>query len=294
MIRLGGFIITYNRPEVLLKTIEKVFSQTFPPEMLWIIDNSPGKETQIVIESLKDAKLRYHRMGYNSGPAGGAGKGLELCGREKLDWIYWGDDNDPPFRTDCFERLLAIRDFNPFVGVLGTVGHFFDRKKGVIKRVQTRLLDKKDIVEVDYVAGGMCMLVSGNVARDGIAPDPGLFFGFEELDFCLKVKRKGYSILVDSGLFRKTRELKGRLEFEPAFYKKKTNLTREYYSLRNLLFISDSLNLKKMKYNVTFKWLVKSLFGFKYGLAYGGENFIKIYLGFYHYLLGKNGEQLKL
>jgi len=151
--------------------------------MLWIIDNSEGLETDHEIASLLDSRLKYYRIGHNAGPAGGAAKGLELCAAEGLDWIYWGDDNDPPFRWIAFERLLAIRTENPFVGVLGTVGQFFDRKKGVIKRVQSRLLERKDVIEVDYVAGGMCMLVSGEVAREKIAPDVSLFFGFEELDF---------------------------------------------------------------------------------------------------------------
>ncbi|MDG1277530.1 MAG: glycosyltransferase [Algoriphagus sp.] len=292
--RFGGFIITYQRPEILQKTIEETFKQTFPPEFLWIIDNSEDLATDHLIASIQDPRLRYYRMGYNAGPAGAAAKGLELCSKEALDWIYWGDDNDPPFRLDCFERLLSIRDLNPFAGVLGSVGQFFDRKKGVIKRVQTRLLEKKDVIEVDYVAGGMCMLVSGNVAREGIAPDPDLFFGFEELDFCLKASRKGYSIVVDCKLFLEARAATGRLEFERPVYQKKQNLSREYYSLRNLLMISDSLTLPAMKHQLIKKWFVKSLYGFRYGPKYGIKNFSLIMLAFWHYFKGINGKTVEL
>lgn len=294
MIRFGGFIITYNRTEVLKETIEKIFSQTFPPEHLWIIDNSQGEQTKEMIDEKNDNRLTYFSMGYNSGPAGAAVKGLELCGKAGLDWIYWGDDNDPPFAPDCFERLLAIRNMNPFCGVLGAVGQFFDRKKGVIKRVQTRLLEKKQAIEVDYVAGNMSMIVSGEVARVGIAPDPNLFFGFEELDFCLKVKRKGFSILVDCGLFLEARRLHGRVEFERPIYQKKNNLVREYYSLRNLLFISDSLTLDSMKRKLYLKWIAKAFYGFRYGLKYGFKNFQMIGLAFWHYWKGIKGNRIKL
>ncbi|MEP1088210.1 MAG: glycosyltransferase [Algoriphagus sp.] len=292
--KFGGFIITYNRPDILLDTIGQIFAQTYPPELLWIIDNSEGLATDHAIASLLDPRIKYHRMGYNSGPAGAAAKGLELCAKEDLDWIYWGDDNDPPFRNDCFERLLAIRDANSFCGVLGTVGQFFDRKKGVIKRVQTRLLEKKDWIEVDYVAGGMCMLVSGKVAREGIAPDPELFFGFEELDFCLKVSRKGYAIVVDCKLFLEARKLHQRLEFERPAYQVKSNLNREYYSLRNLLMISDSLTLPGMRNQLIKKWLAKAVYGFRYGPKYGAKNFRLITLGFYHYLRGISGKTIGL
>lgn len=290
----GGFIITYNRPEILLQTVATIFSQTHPPDFLWIIDNSDSLETDHALASLLDSRIRYFRMGYNSGPAGAAAKGLELCGKAGAEWIFWGDDNDPPFRQDCFERLLEIRDKNAFCGVLGAVGHFFDRKKGVIKRVQTRLLERKDWIEVDYVAGGMCMLVSGEVARQGIAPNPKLFFGFEELDFCLRTQRRGFSILVDCELFLEARAISGRTEFERPNYQKKKNLVREYYSLRNLLMISDSLTLNAMKKRLIMKWLAKLFYGFRYGPVYGFRNFRMISLAFWHYWNGKSGKTLDL
>lgn len=292
--RFGGFIITYNRPNILLETIDKVFLQTYPPELLWIIDNSEGLETDHAIASLLDKRIRYYRMGYNSGPAGAAAKGLELCAQEGSDWIYWGDDNDPPFRSDCFERLLAIRDANPFCGVLGAVGHFFDRKKGVIKRIQTRLLEKKEWVEVDSIAGGMCMLVSAEVVKTGVLPDKDLFFGFEELDFCLKVSRKGFALVVDCSLFLEARKETGRLDFEPPAYQQKKNLAREYYSLRNLLFISDSLTLNTMRNRLIGKWMAKSFYGYRYGLGYGWKNMRMIFLAFWHYFRGVKGKTVEL
>jgi len=292
--RLGGFIITYNRAKILKDTIAQVFAQSYPPEFLWIIDNSDNLETDHLIASLLDNRIKYHRMGYNSGPAGAAAKGLELCTADGADWIYWGDDNDPPFRSDCFERLLVIRDENPFCGVLGAVGHFFDRKKGVIKRVQTRLLEKKDWIEVDTIAGGMCMLVSREVVKAGVLPDQELFFGFEELDFCLKASRKGFALVVDCGLFLESRKASGRLEFERPAYQKKANLNREYYSLRNLLYISDSLTLNAMKKRLLGKWIAKAFFGYSYGLGYGWRNMKMIFLAIWHYQKGIKGKTIEL
>jgi GT2 family glycosyltransferase len=292
MIRFGGFIITYNRPEILRDTISKVFAQSLPPAFLWIIDNSESLETDQLIASIGDARIRIHRMGYNAGPAGAATVGLKLCAKGGAEWIFWGDDNDPPFRADCFERLLAIRDENPFCGILGAVGQFFDRKKGVIKRVQTRLLERKQWLEVDSIAGGMCMLVSNKVVKAGVFPDKDLFFGFEELDFCLKASRKGFSMVVDCQLFLESREQAGRLEFERPIYQKKSNLNREYYSLRNLLYISDSMNLPQMRYNLIKKWLAKSIYGYRFGLSYGFKNFVLIMLAFNHYIRRINGKTI--
>lgn len=294
MVKLGAFIVTYHRPEILLVTLEKVFQQTIPPSFLWVIDNSENLETDHLVAGLRDDRIRYLRMGYNAGPAGAAAKGLELCARDGADWIFWGDDNDPPFRPDCFERLLAKKDVNPFCGVLGAVGHFFDRKKGIIKRIQTRLLEKKDWVQVDSIAGGMCMLVSSDVVRAGILPNKDLFFGFEELDFCLKVSRKGYSLIVDCSLFLEARKASNRLDYKQPFYRYKKNLVREYYSLRNLLYISDSLTLNSMKKNLLVKGFAKSFYGYRYGPIYGFKNMKMIYLAFYHYFTEVKGKTLEI
>jgi len=294
MIKLGGFIITYNRPEILLETIKQVFKQTVPLELLWIVDNSDNLKTDHAIASLLDLRFKYFRMGYNAGPAGAAKKGLELCGEEDLDWIYWGNDNDPPQHPDTIEKLLSIKDDNPYCGVLGTAGHFFDHKKGEIKRIQSRLLERKRSVEVEVIAGGMSMLVHKDVVNAGIFPNPDFFFGFEELDFCLKAKRRGFTMQVHCGLFLALRAKHNRTDFERPFYKKKSNPVREYYSLRNLLYISDGLTLDAMKKRLIRKWVGKSVYGFRYGLVYGAKNFRYIFLAFLHYYKGIKGKTLSL
>ncbi len=292
--RFAGFVITYNRPQILLETIGKLFAQTEPPEFIWVIDNSESLETDHAIASLMDSRIKVHRMGYNAGPAGAAKKGLELCANDGADWILWADDNDPPYFADTFEKLLSIRDVNPFCAVIGSVGHFFDRKKGVIKRIQSRLLEKKETVEVDFVAGGMSMIVSSDLVKAGIFPNEDFFFGFEELDFCLKASRRGFALMVHCGLFLELRKLHHRTDFERPIYKKKSNPAREYYSLRNLLMISDSLTLPSMRNQLIKKWLGKSVYGFRYGLKYGFRNAQMIFLAFYHYFKGINGKTLEL
>ena len=286
----AGFIITYNRPDILKRSIEKIFAQTFPPEKIWIIDNSEGSDTKDLIQSLDHYPLAYIQMGYNAGPAGAAAKGLEILGDAGYDWIYWGDDNDPPFRLDCFERLLNIKNIVPNTGVLGTVGHFFDLNSGVVNRTSNEQLHQDKFLKVDFVAGGMCMIVNGDLARNGVLPNPDLFFGFEELDFCLKVKQQGFEVVVDSGLFLQAREASDRMGFIKPKYIKKDNLSREYYSLRNLLMIADSLGSSMMKLRLLVRWSLKMVYGYRFGFSYGNQNFKMIKMAFWHYLIKKSGK----
>lgn len=291
---LGGFVITYNRPKILVRTIEKIFYQTHPPDFIWVIDNSENLETDHAITSLLDSRIKYYRMGYNAGPAGAAAKGLQLCAKDGADWIYWGDDNDPPEFNDTFERLLSIREANPDCGVLGAVGHFFDHKKGEIKRIQSRLLEKKEVISVESIAGNMSMLVHCDVVKAKIFPDPELFFGFEELDFCLKAKRQGFTLNVHCGLFLKLREKHHRVNFKRPVYKKKGSLVREYYSLRNLLYIADLLTLDVMKKRLIKKGVAKMFYGFRYGPVYGLKNLRYILFAFLHFRKGVKGKTFQV
>src|SRR5687768_7215833 len=94
--KFAGFIMTYERSDLLLSTIKTIFDQTISPKKLLIIDNSKSDKTEILIKQLNDPRVFYHKQGYNSGPAGAARTGLQILAAEGYDWIYWGDDDDPP------------------------------------------------------------------------------------------------------------------------------------------------------------------------------------------------------
>ena len=76
-IRFAAFVMTYERPEVLLKTIQNLREQTFPPELILIVDNSISRTTEILLNKHKFSNLEYFKVGYNSGPAGASKIGLK-------------------------------------------------------------------------------------------------------------------------------------------------------------------------------------------------------------------------
>src|SRR3989337_1984763 len=117
----AGFIMTYERPEILASTIAKVFAQSKAPQKLVIVDNSESEKTKILIESIDDPRLEYVAVGYNAGPAGAAKVGLQLLASEGYEWIYWGDDNDPPNGRDTLKDELNLAEQTTNVGIIGEV-----------------------------------------------------------------------------------------------------------------------------------------------------------------------------
>lgn len=290
-VQFSGFIITYNRSEILKETIEIVFKQSFCPEKLLIVDNSDDHLTKDLITELIDQKwpLEYIPTGFNAGPAGAASLGLKRLSEEGYDWIYWGDDDDPPKFPGVFEDLLNIGNNYPLIGAIGSVGSRFNFRTGIMERFNDDELES--ILEVNSIGGGHNLLINAHAIRmSNILPDVVLFYGFEEFDFLQRLKIQGFKILISGQSLYEHRKLKNRLGPQKLynFLPKKINhsLNRKYYSDRNLIYILFyNLNKPLAGCMVIFRILIKSIFGFFGGFKSGVYNFkisiIAIYDGIF-------------
>jgi GT2 family glycosyltransferase len=269
--KFAAFVVTFNRAEILMDTIHKILTQTLPPEKLLVVDNGATDETKKKLDELYP-EVAYIRMGYNAGPAGGDKVGLEILSKEGYQWIFWGDDNDPPPTPDTCEKLVALAEsYGDRCGQVGMVGSRFNKYTGLLQRTSNEELRKKAYIEVDTIGGGQCKIVSGQSILNGILPEAKLFFGFEDLDFDLSQKEAGYKILVHSDLFLGCRERWNRLQVPHTVARKKDEkvLWRDYYSIRNALFI-----MKKHRHYLAFLSILvvsfgKSFLSYKHGLRYG-------------------------
>lgn len=269
--------MTYERPETLVKTIKLVQNQIFPPNMVLIIDNSESHDTSILLEKQKFKNIRYHRVGYNSGPAGAAKIGLQMLTNLGYNWIYWGDDDNPPRDHFVFQQMFMGIQFligkNIQIGIMGGKGGRFNPLTGKIKSLNNAQLKVSKYVEADSVPGGHTMIVNTEIIKSGIFPNAKYFFGFEEFDFCIRAKKNNFKIYIDSQSWLSVR-YKAKLNednyrWKAASFGNLDNLSREYYSTRNLLEI-----FFKNKFYLSFLvLLVKSLLkipaSFKFGYKYG-------------------------
>jgi GT2 family glycosyltransferase len=268
----AAFIITKDRPLELIETIKKLFSQSIPPSYILVVDNGSQTESKDRINVLNDIRILHHSIGYNAGPAGGAYWGMKLLFEKEYDWVLWVDDDDPPKFDNLIEDLFDIvhHNDNEGLGMVGAVGERFDRKKGRIVRFNDEHL--KGYLEVDTISGNMFPLVSKRTFEKGILPNKDLFFGFEELDFGLSLKRADFKILTSGTLHLKHRIQAGRLNLITNKNQKKlySSLWREYYSARNLAFILFHQE-KSLIGTLTCicRNIIKSFVVFKHGFTYG-------------------------
>lgn len=293
--KFAAFIMTYERPAVLSNTIAKLLNQTYAPCKILIVDNSLTSTTRRLVAKLNNSRIEYINVGYNSGPAGAASIGLQILTEQGYDWIYWGDDDDPPKKDDTFELMFtsidSLQKKTPDIrlGIFGQIGGYFNGYTARMRNLYNKELG--GIQEVDQIPGNKTMIINSKVVKAGVLPNAKLFFGFEELDFCLRVKKAGYVIMLDGDAWLKSRIELGKVN---ANYKWKGShsgrvdlIWRQYYSGRNMLDI-----LFKNKYYIgllffLIKLMAKSVYGFKFGSTYGLKNFKVQWLAIRDFLVGK-------
>lgn len=291
--KFAAFIITRDRIKHLEHTIQELQQQTVPPSLILIVDNSEKEHTREQYADYKVEGIQYLHTGYNAGPAGGAHIGLKTLFEQGYEWVMWVDDDDPPKFRDLTESLVKIIDNHQQIrlGMVGAVGEKFN--KNAAKTIRFRDDELKGYLRADTISGNMFPLVNRKVYEEGLLPDKDLFFGYEDLDFGLLLKRKNWEILVSGELHLRHRELAGRIGLKRSIYqrKKMSSVWREYYSTRSLMKIllyREQNILAALRY--FFKTIIKSVYVFGYGFSYGSINFLYLWLGLIHGILNKKGQ----
>ncbi len=271
-IRLGAFITTLNRPHLLRETLGLLQAQTRPPDHILVIDNANSSDTRAVLRAFPAAWVTYHGMSDNVGPAGAAAFALERLSAQEYDWIYWGDDDNPPGSADTIARLLVLAQSAPRdAGAIGAVGARWDWSSGTTKRLPDEALT--GTVDVDVVGGGQQLILRRETVMNVGLPDRRLFFGFEELEYCLRIRRAGYRLLVDGGMMKECRVRWGRLDWNPSRSKRGDlaphALWRRYYSTRNYIFAMRTFERPDLARNEVLKAMGRAFLSWRRGPKFG-------------------------
>jgi glycosyltransferase involved in cell wall biosynthesis len=84
-------IPTFNRATKLKKTLESVHTQTFTDFEVLVMDDGSTDDTQAVVESFRDARIRYEWAPNSGGPATPRNRGIDAA---KADWVCFLDADD--------------------------------------------------------------------------------------------------------------------------------------------------------------------------------------------------------
>jgi glycosyltransferase involved in cell wall biosynthesis len=243
---IHGVLVTYRRPGVLPGTLARVLAQSRPPDTLVVVDNDPDESARAVVEAAggdaRPTAVGYVASGGNIGPAGGIALGMRhvLADADDDDWILVLDDDDPPPSVDLVGRLARfgdrLRADRPDLGGVGSCGARFHVARARSVRVPDDEL--AGAVPADWMGGGQFPLYSVRAVRAVGVVDEAIFFGFDDLEFGLRLSAAGFPIFAHGELWLELRQAWGRLGLDGDPSRDLGEATwRRYYSLRNLIYI---------------------------------------------------------
>jgi glycosyltransferase involved in cell wall biosynthesis len=273
--RLAAYITTFDRPVILHSTLLQFLGQTVPPEYVLVVDNGRNPETAAVVRAFDGNRVAYHSMGCNAGPAGAGAFALPLLADQGFDWIICGDDDDPPRLPDSLERLMRLaRTAGANVGAVGATGTPWDWKRGV--RATRFNLPRQGPMDVDVVGGSQLPTISRSAVLRVGGHNGRLFFGQEEFEYCLRIRKAGFRIVVDAELFRESLRAPspgGPKRLAPGVHRPVTEIWRQYYGTRNYIhFMRREFGRSDLAWRETLKALARCarsyLNGPRYGLTY--------------------------
>ncbi len=234
-----GVLVTYRRAEALEDHLRRLARQTRPVASLLVMDNAADPAVEALVDGpvgrAAAERVAYRAMPDNAGPAGGFRTGVTetLVAAADDDVIVLLDDDDPPWRDDTFESLVETLDeLRPDHPEIGGVGVFGARLEG---RGRRRVDTPPAPGPVHYLSGAGCPHYTVAALRSAPGPDPTLFFGFEELELGLALRRAGHSLwssglAADHGCRDYVQPTRASLTVSDPSW-------RRYYSVRNLITV---------------------------------------------------------
>jgi GT2 family glycosyltransferase len=246
---IHGVLVTYRRLDDLAVMIRRLAEQERGVDTLVIVDNDPAESAGEVAAGLDHGADGQHRprvtyiaSGANLGPAGGIALGMRhvLNYAADDDWVVPLDDDNPPRRRDMLAELerfgTRLREQEPAVGAVGLCGSRFDVTQGRGFRIPDDELN--GAVGAAWIGSDNFPLYSVHAVRAVGVFDEELFFGFDDLEYGLRLRSAGFAIYAHGGLWHAERASLGHLEADvrPSWSLDEPTW-RQYYSLRNLVYI---------------------------------------------------------
>jgi teichuronic acid biosynthesis glycosyltransferase TuaG len=144
---------TYNSGKFIAETIMSIISQTYKNWELIVVDNFSVDNTENIVKSFYDYRIKYVKNEVNKGVAFSRNKGVEIA---KGDYIAFIDADDI-WEKDKLERQLFGEDTPPY-DLVFTARSFIDKNSNplnystqVPEKVDYKTLLKKNVISTSSV-----------------------------------------------------------------------------------------------------------------------------------------------
>jgi GT2 family glycosyltransferase len=200
-------VVTYNRADLLGRTLDGLAAQTHEPDAVIVVDNASEDHTREVLDAHRGLRLQRIHLETNTGGAGGFRAGVRAAYEQGFDRLWLMDDDVVP-APDCLAVLMAQDEACVMAVREDTHGHLVE--KAAVDFDLTRpwqIRPKRDSVEsaygdrhamparveLDVVAFEGPLFRREVVAAVGL-PDDSFFIFYDDVDFAFRARRAGFRI----------------------------------------------------------------------------------------------------
>jgi len=110
-------IPTYNRMELIGRSIKSVLNQTYRDFELIIVDDGSTDNTGEIVAGFNDERIRYVRHKENKGEAAARNTGVKAA---RCDYIAYQDSDDEWFPEKLAKQIELLEGTSPKLGVIYT------------------------------------------------------------------------------------------------------------------------------------------------------------------------------
>ena len=180
-------IPTHNRLQMLKRAIRSVLTQTYEHFELIVVDDNSTDDTEAVVASFEDNRLRYFKHDVNKGASAARNTGIKHANGEYIAFL---DDDDEWLPTKLEKQVHVIQNAPEKIGLVYCWMDYFKNGKLVRKHHPTlkgSVFDK--VLDEQRLGGCPTLLVRGTVINKVGMFDESLRRG-NDGDFIRRVCRK--------------------------------------------------------------------------------------------------------
>lgn len=211
-VRIAVVIVNWNRRSDTMRCIESLVKSAYRSLDITVVDNASTDDS---VSTIREA-FRYVQIIQNQQNLGFA-EGNNVALRKVISSDYEFVlllNNDALVAPDAITQMMTVLDANPDVGVVGpaicylnssqvvwSAGGRVDWLTGnVTSPYYNRMIDALPSVpyEVDH-ASGCCLLIRTAAIRAAGLLDPRFFMYYEESEWCVRIRRSGYGLMICPG-----------------------------------------------------------------------------------------------
>ena len=233
----AALVLTHRRPRLCTRLVRHLVEvEGFPPERVVVVVNGQGGLSDEALARAVDVL----RLPSNQGPAGGFKVGMEhVLSSLQCRWVYVCEDDLPiehmnaPRVAGLVEDMDRLSSSGPPIGAATAWGRRQDPRTGA--SVAHEVAPGMRYEDID-VAGWGATLLSTAVAKAGILPDERLFFGYEDWDFLIRLRRAGFRLVIDNQALKS--DVYGRRRAFIRSQELHAVTWRGYYDVRNYMLVA--------------------------------------------------------